>query len=141
MAACAVSWQWDLGIDVENMERAADEEPLASQSFSRREREFLAQSPVELRRRRFFDLWTLKEAYIKARGEGLSIPLDSFSIILQESQPPRIELEEVLTAEATPWQFYQWRVADRYVVSLALRADTPETPVLNTFCPGQNCQA
>lgn len=68
----------EVGIDVEQIHRV--ELDIAERFFSAAEKQDLFSLPPEKRLDYFFDLWTLKESYIKAVGKGLSIPLDSFAI-------------------------------------------------------------
>ncbi|QQE72795.1 4'-phosphopantetheinyl transferase superfamily protein [Brevibacillus composti] len=67
-----------VGIDVEKI--TPQHVGIAKRFFSPIEYEDFARQPVENRCAYFYDLWTLKEAYLKAVGKGLSIPLDSFAI-------------------------------------------------------------
>jgi len=71
-----------VGADVEHLRSDADLEALARRFFSPQERESLLALPAEDRQRAFFACWTRKEAYIKALGLGLSIPLDRFDVRL-----------------------------------------------------------
>ena len=81
-AAVGVTSGCALGVDVEAAPRLGRPEDIAHRYFSPREVEGLLALPVAARRERFLDLWSLKEAYIKARGLGLAIPLASFSFLL-----------------------------------------------------------
>lgn len=134
LAACAVALGCEVGIDVENVERNANEDDLAAHSFSPREQEYLRRLPVEKRRRAFFDIWTLKEAYIKARGMGLFLALESFSIVLEENRPPRIQVRDDTGVAANHCQFFQWPI-EPYVVSLAVRTEAAVTAFLHWFRP------
>ncbi|MGC5774776.1 4'-phosphopantetheinyl transferase family protein [Paenibacillus pabuli] len=69
----------DLGVDVEKI--APIDMKIAERFFSLTESQFLAAGPAEMQLETFYRLWTLKESYIKAVGMGLSMPLDSFSMI------------------------------------------------------------
>ncbi|MFC9710715.1 4'-phosphopantetheinyl transferase family protein [Paenibacillus sp. NPDC056933] len=69
----------DLGVDVEKI--APIDMKIAERFFSLTESQFLAAEPAEMQLETFYRLWTLKESYIKAVGMGLSMPLDSFSMI------------------------------------------------------------
>lgn len=69
----------DLGIDVEKI--APIDMKIAERFFSLTESQFLDAEPTEMQLETFYRLWTLKESYIKAVGMGLSMPLDSFSMI------------------------------------------------------------
>ncbi|MFD7523756.1 4'-phosphopantetheinyl transferase family protein [Paenibacillus chitinolyticus] len=68
----------EVGIDVEQIQQV--DLDIAERFFSAAEKADLFSLPPEERLNYFFDLWTLKESYIKAVGKGLSIPLDSFAI-------------------------------------------------------------
>ncbi|SHN69358.1 4'-phosphopantetheinyl transferase [Paenibacillus sp. ov031] len=69
----------DLGVDVEKI--APIDMKIAERFFSLTESGFLTAEPAEMQLETFYRLWTLKESYIKAVGMGLSMPLDSFSMI------------------------------------------------------------
>jgi 4'-phosphopantetheinyl transferase len=84
---CAVD-DGSVGVDVERIH--AIDLAIAKRFFSPREYECLACLDGEAKINRFFDLWSLKESYIKAIGKGLSCPLDSFTIIFEEK---RISME------------------------------------------------
>ena len=68
-----------LGVDIESFVRISDLDKLAQYSFSETEYSQIQKLEGEAFRDRFFSLWTLKEAYIKADGRGMSLPLKSFS--------------------------------------------------------------
>jgi 4'-phosphopantetheinyl transferase len=72
-----------LGLDIEKLIPIEDMEGFGENCFSEKERDFLNQT---LYKTNFFRLWTLKEAYIKAIGKGLSYPLQEFSILIQNSK-------------------------------------------------------
>src|SRR5205807_3952580 len=76
LAACAVTWDREVGVDAEDWQRQGRElsEGLIRYCLSPEERACLKGLPPAERKRGFFDYWTLKEAYIKARGLGLSLP-------------------------------------------------------------------
>ena len=70
------------GVDVERIEPRVAAEPIAERFFSAREVLALRALPAESRVEAFFNGWTRKEAYVKARGGGLAMPLDSFDVPL-----------------------------------------------------------
>ena len=80
LAIYAIASGREVGIDIENIERTVDIDGVARTAFSARECEVLAALPADARRAAFFRLWTRKEAYIKARGEGFGYPTRSFSV-------------------------------------------------------------
>lgn len=86
MIVCAVTLNNDIGCDVENITRSNDVLKVAERYFSPFEIDALFSLPKEEQRNRFFDYWTLKEAYIKAWGLGLAIPLKDFSFDIFEQE-------------------------------------------------------
>lgn len=113
-AFCGVVRDAEIGVDIETMERATYCVPLADRYFSPSETAALHRAPAERQRESFFRFWTLKEAYIKARGLGLAIPLDHFSFDLAGSDsqlsarcavPPKISFTPEIQDVPTRWQF------------------------------------
>jgi 4'-phosphopantetheinyl transferase len=72
----------EIGVDVEYISPDFTDTKIAGQFFSASEIAALLALPAERRAGEFFNVWTLKEAYIKARGEGLAFPLDGFCVSL-----------------------------------------------------------
>jgi len=80
LAVCAVASGGRLGVDIERVRYVADAERLADGFFSRGEGDEIRRNPPDARHRAFLDIWTRKEALLKATGEGLSRQLDSFDV-------------------------------------------------------------
>ncbi len=78
----AVTRGCEVGVDIENVRELKDIDLIARRFFSVRENAALQQLPATHRPEAFFRCWTRKEAFIKASGEGLSRPLDSFDVAL-----------------------------------------------------------
>jgi 4'-phosphopantetheinyl transferase len=72
---------------------------------------------------RFFELWTLKEAYVKARGLGLAIPLRAFSFQRSPAGEWRIEFAAAIKDDPDGWRFRSWRVGVAHQVALAVSMD------------------
>ena len=147
MVACAVSRDCEIGVDAESIERHVELVPLARRFFSPAEADELTSFPAAGRQQRFYQYWTLKEAYIKARGAGLSIPLDSFSMLLADAEataacqtlaaqdralpPATIRFEyaakPATTATEVPasWQFAQYLPTGSHVLALAIHKCDP----------------
>lgn len=121
LIACAVVQGLDVGIDVENHERRHDALEIADQFFSPAEVTALHALPAEAQRRRFFEYWTLKESYIKARGMGLSLALNRFSFDVRDGEPIRISFDPCLADDPAAWQFALWRPTSRHVMALSVR--------------------
>lgn len=108
----------DIGVDAENVRvRRA---PLEAQRtvLAPGEISALAQLPAAMQHDRFFEYWTLKESYIKARGMGIGLPLQQVCFDL--SQQDRIELstDQRLNDPAARWCLWQWRLRAGYLVAV-----------------------
>jgi 4'-phosphopantetheinyl transferase len=75
-----------------------------------------------MKTRAFFDCWARKEAYVKARGEGLSYPLDKFAVSLEPGEPAVLLADEVAPQEISEWSLAELRPAPDYAAALAVRA-------------------
>jgi 4'-phosphopantetheinyl transferase len=121
MALCAVMVDTDVGADVEDAQRPGRMVDLADSFFAPSEAAALRALPEPLQRERFFAYWTLKEAYIKARGMGLSLPLQHFAFHLAPGEPPRITFDPRLADVPEAWSFVQLRPSPRHLAALAVR--------------------
>jgi 4'-phosphopantetheinyl transferase len=83
MALIAVAGDVEVGVDVELRHPMPDVAAIAARYFSPRERAALAALPAARQLEAFFDYWTLKEAYLKACGDGLNRRLDAFDVALE----------------------------------------------------------
>lgn len=119
LVACAVARGLAVGVDVERVERRVEVEKLARYSFAESEAETLLAAPEEARRELFFAYWTLKEAYIKARGMGLALPLDGFAFDVAGEQPT-IAFSETCPDDPSAWLFRRARPTPEHRLALAI---------------------
>jgi len=122
LVVCAVVRGQDVGVDVEDTRRMTDGVAIADRFFSEAEVGDLHRLPAHHQPDRFYDYWTLKEAYIKARGMGLALPLGGFSYHLLQPPPPRISFEPAHihdTPEA--WQFSLFSPTEHHRAALAVK--------------------
>jgi 4'-phosphopantetheinyl transferase len=133
LVVCAVTRQHALGVDVEPCQRRTDYLGLARRFFARPEITLLEQRTPAEQPRTFIELWTLKEAFIKARGMGLSLPLDSFAFELAPGQTPKIELLDRSEGGARDWQFAQLEMKGEYQMALAVERPA-STPLVIRLC-------
>lgn len=110
LAVYAVASERNLGIDVELVRPDYSEEDIARRYFSIRELNELLSLPPHEKDEGFFNCWTRKEAYLKARGMGLRIPLDSFTVSLSPNRPA-----EFLDGVESCWHLAGYRPAEGYV--------------------------
>jgi 4'-phosphopantetheinyl transferase len=120
LAVFAISEAGGVGIDVECTARTVDFEALGSRFFSAEEASELLMLPETSRREAFFNCWTRKEAYIKAIGDGLACPLDSFAVTLHPDDPPAFKW--MAGGAAAGWQLWAFRPAARYIGAVATRS-------------------
>ena len=129
LVACAVTRQGEVGIDVENTKRTVDPLELAPMVFAAAEIADLAAIPPEGRHARFFSYWTLKESYIKARGMGLSLPLDGFWFEL-DGDRPRIRFAATCPDRSERWYFEQRQPTASHKLALAVSMRQEAAPAI-----------
>ena len=123
MIVLAITLEHEVGVDVEYLLRKGKTIDIADRYFSPVETEELLSLPQGKQRERFFDLWTLKEAYIKACGMGLSIPLDHFTFQFSHDAGIDISFHPSRLDDPEKWQFWQMPVDNEHKVSLALQTE------------------
>jgi 4'-phosphopantetheinyl transferase len=108
---CAFVARGAIGIDLESMESNVDIGDLAKQVFSPGEYENFLQCAAPERRRRFFETWSSKEAYIKAIGKGLSYPMAHVEIVYDNDLPSHV-------AAAPAWTVRRIGIAYDYTCAI-----------------------
>ena len=120
VALYAVTRGREVGIDLERISFDLAVAEIAERFFSRREVAMLRTLPTEVQRQAFFRCWTRKEAYIKARGEGLSLPLDQFDVSLAPGEPAAVLGTQQDPSEASRWALQELAPAHGYIAALAV---------------------
>lgn len=118
MIVLALTRDRALGVDVENIALKPAPIHIAQRYFAREEIATLGGLPADGQGRRFFELWTLKEAYIKARGMGLAIPLDQFGFRFDQCGHLDMWIHPHLGDQPSRWHHRQIRIAPDYLVGL-----------------------
>jgi 4'-phosphopantetheinyl transferase len=111
-----------VGVDVENCRAREAPLKIANQFFEPKELAELRALPTAQQHDRFFEYWTLKESYIKARGIGLSIPLDWFGFQFSGERTVRISMRPELNDRPSRWRFWQFRPAAFYLAAVCAEA-------------------
>jgi 4'-phosphopantetheinyl transferase len=93
---------------------------IADRCFSPKERSILPVSPADDQLEAFFNCWTRKEAFLKALGDGLARPLDSFEVSLAPGQPARLLQVDGDTQEASRWTLWGFSVTPGTVAAVAI---------------------
>jgi 4'-phosphopantetheinyl transferase len=120
LIACAVTATTEVGVDVEFIERRLTHD-VAERFFAPSEVADLRRLSTDEQARVFFDYWTLKEAYIKARGMGLALPLAHFAFALRPRALPTIRFDAEIDDDGETWQFAQSWPTDRHRLAVAVR--------------------
>jgi 4'-phosphopantetheinyl transferase len=121
-AVFAVTHGVEVGVDIEVLDAKHSDELVARQFFSRTEVEEYLSVPAESRQRAFLTCWTRKEAYIKARGEGLNLPLQDFDVTLVPGSTPELRRTAWSATEPAEWRLFDVS-REGCVAALAVRAE------------------
>jgi 4'-phosphopantetheinyl transferase len=133
LVACCVARDADVGVDVEAIVSSVDIQSVAARFFSPAEAAELEQCGESLRLVRFTELWTLKESYIKARGDGLLHALDRFTFHFEESSWLRfVDAEE---AGASEWSFALFAPTRRHRMAVAVNRRTAHFSLRGSIVP------
>lgn len=135
IAVVAVTRRRDIGVDVERIDPSVDFIDIAEKFFSPGEATQLVRLPRAEQVRAFYRCWTRKEAYVKANGGGLSIPLDRFDVSLQPKEPAAILTIAGDRREARKWSLFNLDVRPGIVGAVAV-AGHPARLVLNRWPDG-----
>ena len=111
----------EIGVDVEQIRRDFDVESIADRFFSASERENLSALPESEKVDAFFRCWTRKEAYIKAIGEGLSLPLSQFDVSLEALETNALLATRPDSSEAEQWSIREVSGGAGYSAALCVR--------------------
>ena len=122
VAVIAVARQREVGVDVEFMRADFATNEVAEHFFSVAEIYTLSGLDPHLRTQAFFNCWTRKEAYVKARGEGLSMPLDVFDVSLAPDTSAAMLSNRVDKSEPSRWIFQNLEIAPDYAGALVVEA-------------------
>lgn len=125
IALYAVAGGRRVGLDIEHVREDFDSLTLAERFFSPAEVATLRRLPTEQQIGAFFNCWTRKEAYIKALGEGLSHPLESFSVSLTPGEPAALLSTDDNPQEASEWSLVELSPGEGYVAALACEGHRP----------------
>lgn len=122
LAVVACARGCEIGIDVEALRTMEDLLNIARRFFAPGEYAQLAALEPSLQADAFFRCWTRKEAYLKARGDGITVALDHFEVSLLPDAPPALLRIDGDAGAAAQWQLHHLAPAPGYVGALAARA-------------------
>ena len=120
LVACLIVFSIDAGVDVEKIRKLDNFKTLSENVFTHLELSRLRDLSENDQMEGFFTFWTLKEAYIKAKGTGLSLPLNSFSFYFDAARGVRISVDAELQDMPSNWQFASFRPTRSHTIAVAL---------------------
>jgi 4'-phosphopantetheinyl transferase len=123
IALFAFTRQREIGVDVEQLRPDSDLEAIARRFFSAREQSQLAALPAKEKVDAFFRCWTRKEAYIKATGDGLSLPLSQFDVSLAAGETNALLATRPDGSEAGRWLLQEVPAGPGYIAALCVRGE------------------
>ena len=137
MVAVLVHDEADCGVDIEHPWQSMDMPSVSRRVFTDAEQAAIYAQPSELRADRFYQFWTLKEAFIKAKGKGLALPLKQFSFALYD-EPPGVDerwvdqhiefdCDDAIDPSPNHWQFFTHRPESGHIVSIAADRGAADT--------------
>jgi 4'-phosphopantetheinyl transferase len=130
LVVCLIAQGADVGVDAEPIEHAEKVAELAPEVLSPLELAQLEALRGPEKLDRALSVWTLKEAYVKARGVGLSLPLNKFSFLFGGVEGVRLELDPCLGTEpGSRWRFCLVEHAGHRIALMAEGATVPELQV------------
>ncbi|MGE5659888.1 MAG: 4'-phosphopantetheinyl transferase family protein [Actinomycetota bacterium] len=122
MALYALSRGQEIGIDLEFIRPLPDVEAIAQYCFSAQEKANFLTLPAREQKVAFFQVWTRKEAYLKAIGDGLAFPLDQFEVSLLPGEPAKLLSIQGCSEAAKQWLLQDLSPAPNYAATLAVAA-------------------
>jgi len=122
LVVCAIADGRDVGVDVEHLERPPVDRRMVRRYLSPAEATDVEAQPDDAWQRRFLTYWTLKEAYLKARGVGVSLPLAEITFELA-GDTARVRFDGSLAGAETRWALQLAQPTPRHLVAVAA-ADT-----------------
>jgi 4'-phosphopantetheinyl transferase len=120
LALYALTLAHEVGVDLEAIRPLSDSLGIAQRFFSPWESDTLRALPSAVRNLAFFRCWTRKEAYVKAVGQGLSMPLDQFDVAFRPGEPARLLRIRGDAVGAERWTLFELNPGEVYVGSLAV---------------------
>lgn len=115
LALMGFTIQAQIGVDLEKIKPKLEIEQIASRFFAEKEKNTLLQLPVDRQAVSFYQCWTSKEAFIKAHGQGLSLPLDQFEVEVHPDQPAALKAVHWEPKLVDSWDLHGFIPAENFV--------------------------
>lgn len=135
MAVVLVHGAEDAGVDVESPWRSTNIESVSRRVFTEAERSAMLALPPSEQARRFYQLWTLKESFIKAKGKGFAMPLSKFGFTIDPDGSIGFGCDPSLDPDASKWSYATTWAESGHVVSVCTHVPdgTPVAPTIRAL--------
>ncbi len=130
LAACIVHLDDDCGIDAERISATRNPQGIARRMFSADEQDRLLQLAGRQQLEYFFERWTLREAYVKARGTGISFPMRKLCFDIAPEKGIRIHFQPDINDCPSDWYFRLLRPTEQHILAVALHTGPNPAPGL-----------
>jgi 4'-phosphopantetheinyl transferase len=120
----------EIGVDLQHIHDIPEMEQIVGRYFSLKENDVFRSLPESQKRGAFFKGWTCKEAFVKALGNGLILPLDKFAVSLTPGKPARLLRIIDDSREASRWTIQDLKPAPHYVAAFAVKSHVSEAKCL-----------
>ena len=127
LVVCAVTSGIPIGVDIERLDRKVPSN-IPESAFAASEKAALEALPRHERGKRFFTYWTLKEAYLKARSRGLSLPLDSVAFTVADRPHPVAKMVFSAANDCSDWQFTLLFPTPSHIAAVCVRGPAGSDP-------------
>ena len=131
IAVIGFVYEHAIGIDIEKIKNDFDTFEIASNFFSKKEIAALREIPESQKYKAFYRCWTRKEAFIKAKGIGLSFPLDKFSVTLDSDLNAELIQTQWDTYEKLKWQFTSFIPSEDYIAAFTVNSQIKDIQYFN----------
>ncbi len=130
ITTCALALGGEIGVDIEKYDTKIDLD-IAQRYFARAETDFLSTHPAKDRHEVFYDLWTLKESYIKAMGQGLSMNLDGFSFTWDQNNT--IHFKSRKNNSPANWKFFSFSPLANFKAAISFSSPSSRSHQLQVY--------
>lgn len=116
-------WDRPLGIDLEHIRPLQDADDFAKQFFSQEESSWISSVSIDQKWNAFYKLWTCKEAFLKANGSGLTVPLNEAEIFIKDDNSAKLTSFGRNLEEAAKWRLEIFNPTDNYQAAIAVEGN------------------
>ena len=123
IALYAITLGKDIGVDIEHVSSDLEYDEIANHFFSQREASIICSLSGYMKALTFYSCWVRKEAYVKARGDGLMMTLSQFNVTLAPVEPAALLNNQWAPEDPKHWSLHDLNVGQQYIAALAVEGN------------------